>query len=1026
MIAPVPAIERMAVPPYEEEEVAMSAIVRTSLSTPPAAGSPAKPARPANVRGSLRTRWIAALAVAVGVLSFALPAVPAAEEGASSKRADGPAWPYQSSDLKPDGKAVFGRLKNGLRYVILPNAHPPGRASLRLYINAGSLMEADDQQGMAHFLEHMAFNGTRLFPADEQLKLAQRLGMAFGRDTNAFTSFDRTVYKLDLPKTDKGLVTLGLTLFREYLDGMLLEPEQIERERGVIQSEKLTRDSVAARRTVASLDFALPDGRLVQRLPIGQEATVKSMQRPRFVDFYETFYSPERAVVVAVGDFKNVKELEGRITRTFGSLKARRASALDPDLGTVPTGRGLVARLHTETEAPLLTIKVNTAVPAKKMPDSRARRREKLVRLLADSMLNLRLVKLVKAADAPVAACTSSCEYLLGFAELSSIEAQCPAGQWKPALAFVEQELRRALKFGFTASEFAQAQALVLGELRQSAAQAGTRHSGTLADEMVSALAEREVFTHPADDLARLEPVLRNLNKTECLEALRAAWSTPDVNLFVSGNLKLSGDAAAALTAVYRESRSRPVTAPADEGTVAFAYTSFGTPGKIAHRSEVKDLEITQVVFDNNVRLNLKKTPFQKNSVLVRINFGSGKLEAPADKPGLSALAEVGFVAGGLAKHSLDQINRLFAGRTLDVELAVGEDAFVLSGQTTPADLEAQLRLLTAYLVAPGYRPEAERQLRQTLGALYTHLEHTDEGVLKNQVVPFIASGDARYGYPPRQVLAKRTFAEVRQWLARPLSDSYLEVSLVGDLDVSQALAAVSRTLGALPRRADAKPDFAQRRRIQFPSGPRVKDFRFMSKIPRAVLVVCWPTADVSDVQRSRGLDMLSKVLENRLLAKVRQELGATYSPRASNTSSAVYPGYGYLSARVDAKPSDVARIGELVVKIGSDLSAGPISDDEFERARKPILTGIEQQVGSNAFWLAALSNCQEHPTRLEWPRSFLAGYRALGKEDLQRLAREYLRADRAIAVHVVPQSAAPDRPVGVGAGADQKSGAAP
>src|SRR6478672_7979633 len=204
-------------------------------------------------------------------------------------------WPQEHSDLKAEGKAVWGTLENGLRYVIFPNKVPmPGRASMRLYMNAGSLMEEDDQQGMAHFLEHMAFNGSKHFPPGTMVERFQRLGMGFGADTNAHTSFKETVYKLELPRVDEAMLSEALQLFRDDLDGMLLEKKEIDRERGVILSEKLARDSLEMRIMEDGYKFAMPDALIPNRMPIGLEETIKQMPRERFVDFYEKWYTPKR------------------------------------------------------------------------------------------------------------------------------------------------------------------------------------------------------------------------------------------------------------------------------------------------------------------------------------------------------------------------------------------------------------------------------------------------------------------------------------------------------------------------------------------------------------------------------------------------------------------------------------------------------------------------------------------------------------------------------------------------------------
>ena len=382
-----------------------------------------------------------------------------------------PAWPQEGSDLKPDPKARFGRLENGFRYVILPNDEPPGRASLRLYMDVGSLMEADDQQGMAHFLEHMAFNGTKGYPESEDMvEYFQHLGMSFGGDTNAHTSFRETVYQLEIPKVDEKYFSDAIKLFRDYLDGMLLREKEIDKERGIILSEKLSRDSVDYRTMLAGFKFAMPDALISGRMPIGQENTIKKMTPKRFVDFYETYYTPQRAIVVVVGDVKDPAMVEKMIQASFKDAKPRRDQSPDPDMGKVTAGRGLIAKLHSEKDAPATDISIELQRPSKKQPDTTARRRELMVRDLADLMLNTRFSKLAKAEGSPIMSGESYSYEYLEFVEVIGVMTKCKPENWKAALALIEQELRRGIQFGFTDSELEEAKASLLKQAKLRAA----------------------------------------------------------------------------------------------------------------------------------------------------------------------------------------------------------------------------------------------------------------------------------------------------------------------------------------------------------------------------------------------------------------------------------------------------------------------------------------------------------------------------------------------------------------------------
>jgi len=914
-------------------------------------------------------------------------------------------WPQDASDLKPDPKAEFGALPNGLRYVILPHDEPPGRASIRLYMDVGSLMEEDDQQGMAHYLEHMAFNGSRHFKEGEMVEYFQRLGMGFGADTNAHTSFKETVYMLELPKVEEKFIAEGLQLFRDDLDGMLLGEEAIDKERGIILSEKLSRDSIEYRTMLEGYKFALPDSILPHRMPIGTEEMIKTMKRPRFVDFYEKWYTPKRAIIIAVGDFKDTAVLKAEIEKQFADAKPRRGDVGDPNLGKVPSGYGIIAKLHSEPQAQALTISVEVPLPARNKSDSAATRREKMIRDLADMMINQRLSKLAKAENAPFIDAESYSYEYLEFLYVNGIQAQCDPKNWQAALTLLETEMRRAIEHGFTDAEFEEAKATILKNAKLRADQADSRKSRDLASGMVTTLASKRVFTHPADDLARVSTVLAALKKEDSHAALVEDWKGDDTQIFLGGNLKLEGDAAPQIIAVFKESRAKPVTPPAMEETAAFAYTEFGTPGKVASRSEAKDLEITQAVFENNVRFNHKRTEFEKGTIRVLVSFGGGKLTVPADKPGLLPFAQSTFQLGGLEKHGVDDIRRIFASRTVGSDFSVGDEAFLLSGRTTPADLDAQLQLLTAYLVAPGYRDEAARQFEKNIDPLYTQLQHTAEGIMNDKVVAFMHSGDHRWGFPKMEVLKQRTLAELKEWLTPSLKESYLEVTVLGDVDAEAALDAVAKTFGALPKRDEKKPAYAKEREVAFPKPESSTQFEFETEIPKAIATIYWPTADMSDIQRTRRLIILGSILDDRLRLKVREELGDTYSPACYHVASDTFTGYGYMTTMIDCKPELAGSLTKLVVEIGDKLSSGEISDDEFERAMKPMLSQLEQMRRDNRYWATSVLRCsQEHPERLEWARTFISDFANIKKDEIAALAKEYLGAKRAVTAGVIPK----------------------
>jgi zinc protease len=916
-------------------------------------------------------------------------------------------FPQTSSDLKPDPAARYGTLPNGLRYVVRANKEPKERASLRLLVEAGSLYEKENQRGLAHFLEHMAFNGSEHYAPNTLIEFFQRMGMNFGGDTNANTGFERTVYLLELPDTKTATLAEGLRVFSDYAGGLLLKPEEIDKERGIILSEKRTSDSVGFRTALAQYGFMFKGTLLPVRFPIGEAEVIKEAQRDRFTEFYNTWYRPELMSVVIVGDI-DAAAVEKQIVDTFTPLKPRAPAQPMPDWGKISSEPGTHVFYHYESEAPNTSVTISAVTPYQKEPDTAAIRLKYLPRSLANAMINRRLSILAKKENAPFFRGSAGAGEGFNFYRETSIGLDCRDDQWAAALGVADQELRRALEHGFQEPELKEVVANFRNSLEQAVKTASTRRSEGLADEITDALLERDVFTTPEDDLALMAPALDKLTVSDCLNALRESWAPKQRLVMVTGNAKIASaneNAAAEQTiaATYQKSNAVAVTPPETIADQQWAYTNFGPAGKIAERKRVEDLDITLLTFENGVRLNLKKTDFEANRIRISVRLGTGQLTEPKDKPGLAAYTSLTYSQGGLGKHSSDDLRRIFAGKTVGAGFGAGGDSFGISGATNREDLLLEMQLIAARIADPGFRPEAARQGRKAIDETYLSFEHTASGPFTLEVARLLASGDHRFGLPPKEEILKRNLDEVKAWVTPELQHGAMEVAIVGDFDVDTVIDAVSKTLGALPKR-QPKPALDELREVHFPSQPFHKEYTIASEIPKGTVVLYWPTTDASDIKRDRRLSILGDVLTDRLRVKVREELGDTYGYSAGNNSSDIYHGYGYMSANVLVDPPKAKGMAELMTKMFDDAAKNGVTDDEVERAKKPALTAIRESMRTNQYWLGrVLSRAQEKPEVLDWARTREADIGAITKGDLDPLAKEYLAASHASVVTVVP-----------------------
>ena len=950
----------------------------------------------------------------VGGQGLALPHVPISLPGQSAKTttlgpiAAGPSekvWPQDyAKDLPPDPAMRFGTLPNGLRYVVMHNATPPGQSSLRLRIGAGSLEETDAQQGLAHFLEHMAFDGSTHVPNGEMIKILERHGLAFGADTNASTYWDQTEYKLDLPKSDDDTVDSSLMLLREVASELTIEPSAIDKERGVVLSEERLRDTPGYRVLKQNLQFLLQDQLAARRFPIGKVDVIQGAGHALIDDFYRKYYRPDDAVVIAVGDF-DPDAMEAKIKARFGDWTAKGSAGPAPDLGA-PLRRGVTTNLVVEPGAGESAQLSWIALPDR-TPDSKARRRRDVIDQIAFAVLNRRLERLVRADDPPFVSAASYRADMFHSAEVSTIQATARPGEWKTALAAIDLEARRLLQFGASADEIATEVDALRAQRKDAAETETARNTPAIAEDIVGTLTTPEVETSPSQDLALFDEDVKSLSPAEVNAAVKEAFSGagPLVSVTTASPIEGGDDA---VKAAFTQIASQPVTAPKVGAALAWPYDGFGTPGVVAERTDVADLDTVFVRFANGVRLTVKPTKFSAGQILVQARVGRGDLDLPSDRITTAWAASSALPEGGLGKISAADTDQVLRSKILGRQFSVVDNAFVFSGATRPEDLETQLQLLAASTSDPGWRPEAFARIRGAAPTLLTQMDATPGGVLSRNLGRLLHSGDARWAIPNAAEIAAESPDQFKAEMSPLLASGQIEVVIVGDVSVEKAIDSVADTFGALPARPAAAPLNPAAAAVAVP-GPTATPVVLTHKgrADQAVGMVVWPTEDfLSDTQRSRTINLLGAVLQLRLTEQLRKTESVTYSPSAGSSASSVLPHYGYLSAQVELPPGKLDGFFADVTQIAADLRAKPVSADELERAKLPAFDDLDKRRHTNAYWLNALAGAQTDPREIAAIRTSEPQVQRVTAEDIQRAAQTYLRDDRAWKLEVKPAGA--------------------
>jgi zinc protease len=920
------------------------------------------------------------------------------------------AWPEISSDLAADPAARFGTLPNGVRTAILHNAEPRGRVTLRLLVRVGSMHERDDEQGLAHFLEHMVFRGTRQHPGDTMTAALQRLGIGFGPESSAFTHYDHTIYHLELPDAEESTLRQGLNVFREYAGEVTFEPKLIERERGVILSEKETRDTPDARSANANLAFLWPQALQVNRSPIGLESAVRSFTRAQFVSFYDRWYQPDRMAIIAVGDIAP-EMVERLIAEVFGTLQ-RRAPPETDEVTFVPAAAS-PANIRIFSDPGLIGAICTLQHPFRdeRSPDSHARRVQSLHRALAFGMFHRRVSKLASEMEGSfISPQTNVAAGLPGWS-IAAFSVSGNIANWKTVVAELEREHRRAFVHGFTSSELTALKAYFLRGYEDAVRTYPTRPSSWLAAQFVASLLEGEVFATPAARQRDIMSALEATTPKDCLTAFREAWTTRPPHVFIATNPQFAVNATTVAEAL-NESRELPVVPLADKGLPTFAYSTFGSPGQLVRETEVVDLGVRLSEFNNGVRLNFKATSFQAQTIQVYLRIGDGRQSQPESKPGLDLLANQIVQRGGLNRHTYEELQEILASHSIDLGFGVDNDAFVFTAHCAPEDLLLCLQAITAHITDLAFRPSAMRDVHASFNSMYASLAAAPGGPIFAVAPRILAKGDRRFGLPTVDQLFARTIDETAAWLKPQFERGPIELSIVGDSEWKAVSDAVAQTLGALPardshrKRSDNAHAVAKPRKSAYvyTTAPHLRQV--------AIARYC-PVREPGDVYQERRCRLLADLLAERLRVRLREELGAAYSSTASFIQHEGFEGQSYFLLYAEVSSNDALRAATLIKGELDAIRKKRFTDDDFERIKTPFLRQREQDLRENTYWsYTVLRDAQQRPERLTAARSRSTDTAAITRADLVKLAKRHLNPAESFEFIAYP---APEKPAASG-----------
>jgi zinc protease len=955
------------------------------------------------MRHDVRLRTWASLAAAVALAAGTPASLRAQAPAAAPAQTVAPQQP--SGTLPFDPAVTTGSLPNGLRYYIRHNERPDDRVSMQLAVKAGSVDETDAQQGLAHFLEHMAFNGTTHFKAGELIATLESSGARMGPHVNAYTAFDETVYMFELPTTREGLVEKGLQALGDFAGGMTLDPAEIDKERGVVLEEWRGGLGAAARIRDQQLPVLYQGSKYAERLPIGKPEILKSFPASELRAFYEKWYRPDRMAVVVVGDV-DVPRVERLIRDTFGPL-AKPASAPPSRTYPLPLPSEVEYKVATDPEVTQSSV----SIVRKRRSESRdtvADYRRSLVRRLIFQMLNDRFDEMTRKVDAPFLSAGAYGGALTPEVSSVNLGAGVQEGRIEQGLAALAIEARRVVAHGFGPGEIDRAKKWTLAGYDRAYTERDKTESGSYVQEYVSHFLEGEpspgiAYEYdlakqmvPSIAAAEIDAAGRDLFGTVTRTVLAVAPQKPDLPVPTETQL------AAALAATT----SVAVTAYVDTAAASALMETLPSPAAVTARRELPDLGVTVVTFANGVEAWLKPTDFKNDQVLFSLSAVGGTSLAPPDTYREAQLASSLVGLSGVGGHKAVDLQKITAGKIAGASPYMSLSTHGISGSSTPANLETALQLLYLDFTAPGDDPEAFAVIKRQLQNAYANRDRDPNAAFSEKFAEVNTMGH----YTSAPLTLDRIAALDRSAMASFYRERFANAAdfaffIVGAFSVDDAVPLLARYVGSLPSTGEPTSTFRDVG-LTFPTEV-VRATVEKGREPKATTVISFFADPPLEENEQGRVDAADEVLEIALRDILREELGETYSVSVGLSQSLPQRGTGRISISFGSAPDNVDRMVTRILQEVQRLQKEGPSDDLTGRAKESARRSYETSMKQNQYWLARLQSAKLLGRDPALMLHRLERIDAVTPDLLQQTFRKYFPMDRYTVVSLLPAKSA-------------------
>ncbi|MBX3381025.1 MAG: insulinase family protein [Phycisphaeraceae bacterium] len=941
--------------------------------------------------------------------------------------------------LPTDPALVTGELDNGLKYIVRQHSVPEGRAVVWVHMHTGSLNETDPQRGIAHYLEHMAFNGSENFAPGTLVPFFQSLGMQFGRDQNAFTNLEQTTYQLSLPDTSSETLGKGLTFFADVTGRLSLLPNEIDDERQIIQEERRRGLSGRQRTGYYVFERLTPGSLYGERMTIGKEETINSVMQPDFRDYYGKWYGASNATLMVVADTEPARVVE-LIKEKFNSLpKKPRPTPTDVHVKAYDKSFAIVA---SDPEVRSEDIRIVRLEPGRPAITTVPQYRDELVAGIAEMAMNRRLSDKVSKG-------TTS--YLSGRVSMGNqgtaiytadANVRAKPGQWREALEEIALEVQRGRAFGFTAREIADAKKEMIASAERAVETETTTPMQGLISRLNGSVSSGEPAMSPKQTLELLQSLLPQIGEAE-IEKRFAKEFDPTAVAFVA--ILPSGGGVpseAELLAIGTKAFSVEPTKETESAHVEQLMSELPNPGKFVEFSENDPSKVWSGWLSNNVRVHYRFMDERKNQASVQIALIGGELLETSENRGITSAAQLAWSRPATENLSSSDIRELMTGKKVSVRGGGGfvsgrggrggagagaSDAITLNIGGSPEELETGFQLAYLLLTEPKIEAASFDQFKTMSKEMLAESTKNPLAMGMRTAIsaPYPDSEVRTQVMTPEQV-DRLTLAASQAWLDKLVKSSPIEVVIVGDVPKERAMALAERYLGSLPTRDKVSPGtFASLRKLDRPTGPRIVEKTIETPTPQAFVMSGFYGADQANRADSRALSMAARILSTRMVKEVREQAQLVYSIGAQSRSGTTYPGFGMVSAGAPTDPSKVQPLVDKLASMYVEFAKSGPTEEEMDVARKQFANTFKDQLQDPGYWAQRIDQLTFRGVKLEEIVEDPDAYQAMTADQVRSVFAKYYSPQNAVVVTVRPASStsAPPSPKQTASGESETGG---